>query len=135
MTLETYLEDIATYLQTQGYCTLGQSSTGTSIIIGYSEGENNSIFLTPYGGPETQKIKSGEEDAITPDFQLLIRNSSLKTSIVISSAIYKLLRKKIEWDIGSTHFISLSAKGPPIFVRKTASDYYEYSLNFSASIY
>lgn len=130
MTLETYLGDLATYLQTQGYGTFG-----TSILIGYVEGASNTIYLTAYGGSESQTIKSGEEDAITPDFQILIRNSTKKTAITTSSAVYKLLRKKVEWTLGSTHFISLYAKGPPIPVRITDSGYYEYSVNFSASIY
>ncbi|MDD4588865.1 MAG: minor capsid protein [Parabacteroides sp.] len=130
MTLSTYLEDLATYLQTQGYGTFG-----TSILIGYVEGASNTIYLTTYGGSEYQAIKSGEEDVINPDFQILIRNSTQKTAITTSSAVYKLLRKKVEWTLGSTHFMSLYAKGPPIFIRKTDSGYYEYSVNYTALIY
>jgi hypothetical protein len=135
LTLETYLYDVATYLKDQGYGVLGKSTSSTSIqISGYYESTDAAIFLTSYGGADQNEILTGEEDLIRPDFQILVRNSDLQTVITTSGGIYRLLRKKSDWDLGTTHFISLRAKAPPFFVRKTNSGFYEYSINFQSVI-
>jgi len=135
LTLETYLSDIATYLQTQGYGVVGSSTTSTPIQIGgYYESTYNAIFLTSYGGSDSNEIVSTEASSINPDFQILVRHSSQQTAIETSASIYRLLRKKVSWDIGTTHFIYVRGKAPPIFVRKTNSGFFEYSINFSASL-
>lgn len=133
MTLETYLSDLATFLQTQGFGTKGKTSSGISIQeAGYYDADGNAIYLTSYGGSDKQEIKTGEPDSIRPDFQILVRNSDQFTAKTISGAIFRLLRKKVDWSIGTTHFIYLRGKAPPLFVRKTNSGHYEYSINFSA---
>jgi hypothetical protein len=135
LTLETYLSDIATYLQTQGYGVVGSSTTSTPIQIGgYYESTGNAIFLTSYGGSDSNEIVSPEASSINPDFQILVRHSSQQTAIETSASIYRLLRKKVYWDLGTTHFIYIRGKAPPIFVRKTNSGFFEYSINFFASL-
>ena len=135
MTVETYLADLATYLQTQGYGTTGKTTSGTSIqIAGYYENTDNAIYITPYGGSDKQMLVTSEEDASHPDFQILVRNTNQQTAISTSTRIYRLLRKKADFDIGTSHFIFIKGKAPPIFVRKTNSGYYEYSINFTSMI-
>ena len=135
MTIHTYLKDLATYLQAQGFGTLGVSDTTTSIqIAGYHEAVGNAIFITPYGGADLNEIVTGEEDAKRPDFQVLIRNQNFETALGVATDIYELLRKKVDWDIGSTHFIYLRGKAPPLFVMKHNSGFYILSINFSAII-
>jgi hypothetical protein len=135
LTLETYLSDIATYLYTLSYGVLGASSSSVSIQVGgYYDSTANAIFLTTYGGSDSNEIVSTEASSINPDFQILVRHSSQQTAIATSASIYRLLRKKVAWDIGTTHFIYIRGKAPPLFVRKTNSGYYEYSVNFSASL-
>lgn len=135
MTLETFLSDIATYLQTLNYGVVGASTTSMPIQIGgYYDSTYNAIFLTSYGGSDSNEIVSTEASSINPDFQILVRHSSQETAISTSASLYRLLRKKVNWDIGTTHFIYVRGKAPPIFVRKTNSNFYEYSINFSASL-
>ncbi len=135
MTIKTYLADLATYLKDQGFGVLGRSDTGTSIqIAGYYDSSNNAIFLTPYGGLDKNEIVSGEEDSYNSDFQIRVRYEDLETANSVSTDIYQLLRKKADWDIGSTHFIYLRGKSPPIFLMKTNSGFSEFALNFSATI-
>ena len=129
------MSDLATYLQNQGYGMAGASTTSTPIQIGgYYESTYNAIFLTSYGGSDPNEIVSTEASSINPDFQVLVRHSSQQTAIQVSASIYKLLRKKVNWDIGTTHFIYVRGKAPPIFVRKTNSGFFEYSVNFFASL-
>lgn len=135
MTLKTYLSDLATYLQTGGFGTVGYNASGVSIqIAGYYDTVGNAIFLTTYAGPDKHDIKTGEPDPITPDFQILVRNSDHQTALNSSVDIFNLLRKKADFTLGTTHFIDIYGKSPPLFVRKTNSGYYEYSINFSATL-
>lgn len=137
MTAETYLEDLAYYLQDQGFgiAGLATESTDASIeVSGYYDAATNSIFLTPYGGSEKNDIVSGEEDLTVSDIQILVRNIDPEKAYKDSVKIYKLLRKKFDWDVGTTHFFSLRAKAPPIFIRKTNSGYMEYSTNFTTKV-
>jgi Bacteriophage minor capsid protein len=135
LTLETYLSDIATYLQTLNYGVVGSSTTSTPIQIGgYYESTYNAIFLSSYGGSDPNEIVSTEASSINPDFQILVRHSSQETAISVSASLYRLLRKKVDWTVGTTHFIYVRGKAPPIFVRKTNSNFFEYSINFSASL-
>lgn len=136
MTVETYLADLATHLQTLSYGTLGKPSSGVAIQIGgYYESTDNAIFITPYDGADVEEILSGEDDASRPYFQILVRNSNHATCKSTADSLYRLLRKKYDWDVGSTYFISLRAKAPPIFIRKTNGGFYEYVLNFKSSMH
>lgn len=135
MTIKTYIADLAAYLKDQGFGVLGRDDTKTSIqFAGYYEAANNAIFLTPYGGLDKNEIVSCEEDSYNPDFQIRIRHADLETANSISTDIYQLLRKKVSWDVGSTHFIYLRGKAPPTFLMKMNSGHYEFTINFSATI-
>ena len=135
LAIKDVLQDLAAYLQTEGYGTKGSNPSGISIFTGVDGGTTNSIVIAPYGGSNSYEIKSGEMNASNPNIQITCRNLSQETAISQSSDIHELLREKYDWDIGSTHFIYLRAKAPPIPLGKNESGFYEYSVNFASSIY
>ncbi|MFA6727352.1 MAG: minor capsid protein [Prevotella sp.] len=129
------IKDLATYLQTQGYGIKGKNSTGVSIYTSVEGGTTNSISIAPYGGSNSYDIKTGEKNASNPNIQITCRNLNEEIAISQSSDIHELLREKYNWDLGTTHFIYLRAKAPPIPLGKNQAGFYEYSVNFSTSIY
>lgn len=135
MAIKELLEDLAAYLQTQEFGVKGDTPSGISIFIGTEGGATNSISIAPYGGSNSFEIKSGEKNASLPDIQIVCRNLNQETAISQSSNIHELLQEKYDWDTGNTHFISLRAKAPPIALGKNESGFFEYSVNFSTSIY
>lgn len=135
LAVKDLLKDLATYLQTQGYGVKGSNPTGISIFIGAQAGTTNSISIAPYGGSNSYEIKTGETNASNPNIQIMCRNKDENVAISQSSDIHELLREKYNWDLGTTHFIFLRAKAPPIPLGKNESGFYEYSVNFSTSIY
>jgi len=126
LTIETYLTDLSTFLQTNGV-------SGIS-IAGYHDSSGNAVFITPYGGKEYDKIVSGEINPYMIDVQVITRNSSNETAYALSISIYKLLRNISNRIIGTTEFKSIKAKASPAFIMKTNSGYYQYSVNFSMLI-
>jgi len=129
------LKDLATYLQSQGYGVKGKNPSGISIFTSVEGGTTNSINIMSYGGSNSYDIKSGEKNASNPNIQIICRNLNEETAISQSSDIHELLREKYDWDLGSTHFIYFRAKAPPIPLGKNESGFFEYSVNFSTSIY
>jgi hypothetical protein len=139
MTLETYLTDLATHLQTNGLgvteVTTTTPATTTRISVsGFHDADGNYIFVTPYQGTDIDELDSGEEDDIYPSVQFLVRNSSQTATLAISNAIYRMFRKLGNRTIGTTDIIYMRASGPPAFVIKSNGGYYTYSINFSMRI-
>jgi hypothetical protein len=139
MTLETYLEDLSDLLVERGFCVKGQTygqdpSVSSITISGYHDANGNYIFITPYTGIVHQEIKTGEDNSSEPSVQFLVRHESGEVALKQSTAIYKLLRALHDTDVGNTHIIWVSEKGPPAFVMRTNGGFYEYSTNFSINI-
>lgn len=134
LAIKELLKDLASYLQSQSFGVKGTNPSGISIYTGIEEGTTNSITIAPYGGSNSYAIKSGEKNASNPNIQIICRNLNQETAISQSSDIHELLREKYDWEIGSTHFISLRAKAPPIPLGKNEAGFYEYSVNFFTSI-
>ncbi len=135
LAIKDVLKDLATHLQTQGFGIKGSNPSGISIYVGTQAGTTNSISIAPYGGSNSYEIKTGEKNASNPNIQIMCRNKDEAVAISQSSDIHELLREKYDWDIGSTHFIYLRAKAPPITLGKNESGFFEYSVNFTSSIY
>jgi Bacteriophage minor capsid protein len=130
VTIETYLVDLATHLQTNGYGTLGVDIA----ITGHHDFSGNAISLTQYGGRERTSLINGVINPYNPDVQFCIRNSNAETAYKTATGIYKLFRNVANQDIGTTHFLLITPKAPPIFLLKTNEGYYEYTINFMALI-
>jgi len=129
MTIETYLSDLGTYLQTAGIGTIN-----TDIHFhGLASNATNDITLIQFPGAEYNKIVSGEVNPYSPNLSILIRNTSGATAHSKATAIYKLLRDVSNRTIGSTHFLMIQAQGSPGFVSKT-QNYFIFSINFSLLI-
>jgi len=126
LTIETYLSDLGTYLQGQGYSNI--------YYMGLDSASNNCISLTPYPGSEYTKIVSGEVNPYSPMLNILVRNSSAQTGLATATAIYKLLRNIYNETIGTTKFINIKPSSTPGFVAKSSAGLYIYSINFSLFI-
>jgi hypothetical protein len=130
MTLETYLTDLATHLQTNGFGTKGVDIT----ISGYHDAAGNSIFITPYQGSEPYEIVTGEENEVYPNVQFLVRNLEQEVALTKANALFRLFRNVANQTIGTTDITMMRASGPPAFVMKSNGGYYTYSINFSMRI-
>lgn len=114
MTIESYLSDLETYLQTNSFGTVG-----TDIhCIGFNESASNDITLNPFPGSEYTKIVSGEINPYNPSLSILVRNTNAATALSTVTGIYKLLRNVSNQTIGATTFIYIIADSPPGFVSK-----------------
>ena len=130
MTIETYLADLGTYLQTNSIGTIG-----TDIFyMGLDESMGNCISLIPYGGIEPDNIVSGEANLCNPSVQVLVRNIAAATGLSKATTIYKLLRIVSNQTIGTTKFLKIVPVSPPMFVAKTDGGYYLFSINLKILI-
>lgn len=129
MTIETYLTDLGTYLQTAG---IGTVNTDIH-FFGLASNATNDITLSPFPGAEYNRIISGEINPYSPDLSIIVRNTSGAAALSKATSIYKLLRDVSNRTIGSTHFLVIQAQAPPSFISKT-QNYFLFSINFSLLI-
>lgn len=130
MTIETFLSDIGTYLQTNSIGTLG-----TDIYFyGLDAAPVNCIALTPFAGRESYKIVSEVINPYQPNLSVLVRNTSADAAYQKTVSIYKLLRNVANQTIGSTKFLMITATSPPGLVSVSQSEYYIFSVNFALMI-
>jgi Bacteriophage minor capsid protein len=131
MTIDTYLGDLAAYLQTNNIGTVGSDI----FFMGLDESATNCISLTPHGGNEPRSIVSGETaDLCSPSVQILIRNISASAGLLKASTIYKLLRVVSNKHLGTTQFLAIKPVSSPQFVAKTDGGYYLFTVNFDLLI-
>jgi hypothetical protein len=130
VTIETYLDDLGTFLQTEGIGTLG-----TDIFFyGLDGASPNCISITPFiSGKSSNSIVSGEINPYEPDISIIIRNSDAATALTKATTIYKLMRNISNRTLGTTRFILIQEHGPPGFIAQQ-DGYYYFSINFSLKI-
>lgn len=128
MTIETYLSDIGTYLQTNSIGTVG-----TDIFYSKLDLSINCISLNPYQGSNKLKIVTGQRDPQQINLSIIVRNSSNYTAKTKADSIYELLCDIYNTIIGTTKFLYIQAKSPPGLV-SSDPNFTIYSINFSLLI-
>jgi Bacteriophage minor capsid protein len=126
MTLETYLGDIADYLEANGVTPVN--------ISGNFEQFSNGIYLAPYGGMPVNFVVSDDANPFASDFQILISNTSNETALELAAKTIRLLRDVHNVNIGNTKFLLIQQKYGMFFLGKNNAEYYTYSLNFTILI-
>ena len=119
----TYLDDFHGIINEFGY--------GPVFFFGIDDSVVNGISINPYGGLELDNIVSSERPVIHSDVQVFIRNSSAETGFSQALNIYNKLRGTANSLIGNTFFLRIVPKAPPMFLFRTDSGNYEFSVNFS----
>jgi len=123
MTLETFLPDIAAYLETNNVTPVS--------IAGNFEQYSNGIYIAPYGGLYPMTIVTNDANPIGVDMQVLISNISNQTALSQVYKVIRLLRDVHNMTIGDTKFLYIQQKYGAFFIGKSNAGYYNYSLNFS----
>jgi hypothetical protein len=122
MTLETFLDDIAEHLETNGVAPV--------VISGNYEQYENGVYLSPYGGlPNLSVITDANPFGL--DLQVLVSNLSNKTALAQVFGTIRLLRDVHNETIGDTKFLYIQQKYGTFFLGKSNAGYYNYSLNFT----
>lgn len=124
MTLETFLTDIAEYLEDNNVATLVE-------ISGNYEQYENGVYLTVYGGVSPINVVSNDPNPIGLDIQLIVSNMSNETALSQVAMIIRLLRDVHNSIIGDTKFLYIQQKYGAFFIGKSNAGYYNYSLNFT----
>jgi hypothetical protein len=125
----TWIDDISTYLQTQGIGTLG-----TDIFVNGFDTTTNCIALFDQPGMGDLTTASDDETIQYPELGVRVRNSVESTAKSKIDAIHALLNGKSNVTIGSTRFIAIEAVCPPFFVSNSATDGWIFSVNYSITI-
>ena len=130
MTIETYLDDLGSYIQTEG---IGTKAVDI-FFYGLDESAPNCVALIPYtSGKLSNSIVSGEINPYEPNISIIVRNTDAYTAHSTSIYIYKLLRCVSNQVIGTTQFKNIQEHGPPGFVANVDGKYI-FSINLSLTI-
>lgn len=122
MTLETFLMDIATYLETNGVIPVS--------IAGNYEQYANGIYISPYGGLYAMTVVTNDANPLGLDLQVLVSNNSNESALALTFKVIRLLRDVHNQVIGDTKFLFIQQKYGAFFLGKNNAGYYSYSLNF-----
>lgn len=122
MTLETFLPDIAAYLESNNVSPVS--------IAGNFEQYSDGIFISPYGGLYPMSIVTGDANPIGVDLQVLVSNRSNQIALSQMYKVIRLLRDVHNMTIGDTKFLYIQQKYGAFFIGKSNAGYYNYSLNF-----
>ena len=123
MTLETFLEDIADYLEVNDLPSVS--------ISGNYEQYGNGIYMSPYGGLYPMSVVTNDANPIGLDLQILVSNSSNETALAQTFRIIRLLRDVHNEVIGNTKFLYIQQKYGAFFIGKSNAGNYNYTINFS----
>jgi hypothetical protein len=123
MTLETFLDDLSDYLETNDL-------PGVS-IGGNFEQYGNGIYMSPYGGLYSMPIVSNDANPIGLGLHILVSNISNETALAQTFGIIRLLRDVHNEVIGNTKFLYIQQKYGAFFIGKSNAGNYNYSINFS----
>lgn len=123
MTLETFLEDIADYLEANDLPTVS--------VSGNYEQYGNGIYMTPYGGLYPMPVVTNDANPIGLDLQILVSNTSNETALAQTFRIIRLLRDVHNEVIGNTKFLYIQQKYGAFFIGKSNAGNYNYTINFS----
>jgi hypothetical protein len=126
----TWIEDIGTYLQTQGKGTLG-----TSIFYEeFSLSSPNCILLIDQPGlPSITTLGKGMT-LRKPELGVRVRNQNDDTAHAKADEIYNLLHLKTNTVIGSTRFKKIKCIAEPFYLSKDPNNNHIWSINFNLEI-
>lgn len=122
MTLETFLDDIADYIEENGLTPVS--------VSGNFESFGNGLNIIPYGGLPIHKVVAGA-NPISLDFQILLKNDDQGLALAQVFRLTRLLGDVSNTQIGDTFFLLIQLKYGAFFVGKTNSGHYQYTLNFT----
>ena len=126
----SWIEDIGTYLQTQGAGTLG-----TNIFYqNFDFSAVNSVILIEQAGQAPRTTLRNTMNLKRPELGVRVRNQDNETASDTADTIYGLLHNTYNTTIGSTRFKSIKAIAEPFFVSQSINDSFIYSINFSLEI-
>lgn len=125
MTLETFLVDLAEYLEA--------NDIGPVSIAGNFEPFGNSVHIAPYGGLPSFKVIT-DTNPINLDLNMLIANDSNEAALALVFKAFRLMGDVHNKTIVNTRFLYIQAKYGPFFVGKMNNGLYHYTLNFSMSM-
>lgn len=118
----TYLDDFGGLIA-ELYSTISYFGIDDSVV--------NGIAINPYGGYELDNLATSEHTVIHSDVQVFVRNSNSNTGFSQALDIYNQLRGISNSQIGNTFFLRIVPKAPPMFISKTDTGHYQFSVNFS----
>lgn len=126
MGIDTFVDDLLSYLQTAGYGTIGSNLFEGPL----NPSIQNCISLTPYDGKNPTTVKSGEDNPHNPFLQVMIRNKNRRLAYNTAKNIYKMWRLIGPIQIGNTRFERIQARGTwhPLGIDESGCD--NYSVNF-----
>lgn len=124
MTLATFLDDLADYLEAGGI-------TGIS-ISGNFEQFAEGVYLYPYGGlyPQASAVISDDANPHGLDLQILVSKLSNREALQTIAEISLLLKDKANIIMGDTKFLLIEQKYGPFFIGKNHAGYFNYTLSY-----
>jgi hypothetical protein len=130
MTLPKFMKDIAAYLQTNSFGTLG-----TDIFMNeFSSSSPNCISLSTSPGMGDITTASMDIDIHRPELNVKVRNKSAELAESKAIDIYNFLNHKSNLNLTNTRILSIVEISPPFIISKTESEGTIFSINFSLEI-
>lgn len=120
----SYVNDLATYLQTQGLGTVG-----TDIFYSYVPGQQDTgIFVLDTGGPKPD----ADIPTKNPTFQVFVRASSYDAGRAVMDNVRAALHRLANQTIGSFYFYNILALSEGGHIGQNQAGKDEFSMNFQA---
>lgn len=126
----SWLEDIGTYLQSNGVGTVG-SDIFYSVFDSTSK---NCILLIKQTGQSTKTTLRKDSILKRPELGVRVKNEDDVTADELAESIENLLDITYNKVIGSTRFKSIRAIAPHFFVSQDDNENFIYSINFALEI-
>lgn len=129
--MNTFLDDLATYLATHNIGVYDTDDETASIFIGNFTGEGNQVVIRPTGGVEPYK----DIPIPRPTVQILVRNSEFGEGEALARSIYNLLHGIIErTDMGDTDVMRCMALQEPSYFEQSDPDTHLFITNYEFMI-
>ncbi len=126
----SWIDDIGSYLQTQGIGTLG-----TDLFYEKFEPSiQNSVILITQAGPGPSTTLGNTMILRKPELGVRVRNQDDSTAYTKAESIFNLLNDTYNTTIGNTRFKRINAVADPFFVGFDKNENFMYSINFSIRI-
>jgi len=126
----SWIDDIGSYLQTQGIGTLG-----TDLFYeNFDSSATNCIALIAQAGQSPKTTLRNTMTLKRPELGVRVRNQNDSDAHTKAESVYNLLNHTYNTTLGSTRFKSIKAIAEPFFVSQSKNNSYIYSINFILEI-